>query len=393
MTAASPLLEPDALSKLEASLAQGYALPSAWYTDQTLFERERDLILRRGWHFGAHAGELAKPGDQAISAIAGVPIVLARGEDDVVRGFVNICRHRAHQVVLCNQNQKSMQCLYHGWTYGLDGKLRAAPRSKHEAGFDADAFPLVPISVAKWGPTYWVNVDAGAPPFEAWIAGLQDVVARDLNVDGYRFAFEKRWRIRANWKVFLDNAIECYHCATCHPTLARALEMDPTRHKLSLGEAPTWVTTEIPFRAAKARSGGAEEDVGWIHGGGSDTPPRYLFHWIFPATYFQYTNSARGFDIGAVAVKSVNEIEFRAVFFVPDDMPETEVAARMANYDADPVVGEDVAICERVQAAHEAGLVPPGRLLLNSEWQLQHFQKLIVNAMRSGERIGGGGRN
>jgi phenylpropionate dioxygenase-like ring-hydroxylating dioxygenase large terminal subunit len=371
------LLAPDRLETLKRSLAQGYALPSDWYTDPALFDRERDAVLRRGWHFAAHTDELAKVGDQVVGRVAGVPVVLVRDEAMTVRGFVNICRHRAHQVVLQNQNQRSLQCLYHGWTYGLDGQLRAAPRSKHEPCFDAGDFPLAPVQVFRWGPTVWVNVDRDAPPFEAWTEGLQAVVARHVDVGAHRFAFEKTWRIRANWKVFLDNAIECYHCATCHPTLARALEMDPTRHVLSLG-SPNWVTTEIPFRARAARAGGAESDVGWIHGGGSEAAPSYIFHWIFPTSYFQYTNGGKGFDIGSIRVLAVDEIEFRAVFFVPQDMPQAEVAERMASYDADPVVGEDVAICERVQDAHQAGVAQPGRLMLGSEWHLQHFQQRIV---------------
>jgi choline monooxygenase len=344
----------------------GYALPSVWYTDRDLFNREQAAVLRHGWHYACHEDELGEVGDQLVCRIAGVPVVLVRDETRTIRGFVNICRHRAHQVVLRNQNQQSMQCLYHGWTYGLDGLLRAAPRSKHEACFDNGEFPLLPVQVARWGPTLWVNVDRDAPSFDDWAPGLRDTVAGHLNADDYRYAYTRTFRIRANWKVFMDNAIECYHCATCHPTLARALEMDPTMHTLSAG-GKHWVTTLIPFR--KTRDTGDEK------------APLYWFHWLFPTSYFQYTDNGMGFDIGSINVLGVDEIEFRAVFFVPKTMAQDEVDARISQYAADPVVGEDIAICERVQQAHEAALVPPGRLLLGSEWHLQHFQRVILEMM------------
>jgi phenylpropionate dioxygenase-like ring-hydroxylating dioxygenase large terminal subunit len=368
--------------ELKSSLANGYALPSPWYTDRALFAKERDSVLRKSWHYATHVGELAKVGDQFVCKIAGVPIVLTRDEQNEIRGFVNICRHRAHQVVLAKQNQRSMQCMYHGWTYGLDGCLRAAPRSKLEPGFDVNEFPLMPIQVALFGPTIWVNLDRQAPPFDKWTDGWSDLVkSHSLDLHSHRFGFEKRWIIKTNWKVFLDNAIECYHCPTCHPTLVRALEMDSRQHTLNIG-GDYWISYTIPFRSA--------ENGDWSGGPGgspsesearSDNRPLYHFHWIFPNTFFQYSTRGRGFDIGSVDVRDVDEIEFRNVFFFPTSMSDEEVTNLKTVYDQDPVVGEDVAICERVQVAHEAGLVPPGKLLMNSEAQLQHFQRVLVDMM------------
>ena len=85
--------------ELLESLEAGFALPSSWYTDRALFDQERRRLLRRGWHYGAHTGELSEPGDQVLCQVAGVPVVLVAGEDGEIRGFVNICRHRAHIVV------------------------------------------------------------------------------------------------------------------------------------------------------------------------------------------------------------------------------------------------------------------------------------------------------
>ena len=234
--------------ELLESLEAGFALPSSWYTDRTLFDQERRRLLRRGWHYGAHTGELSEPGDQALCQVAGVPVVLVAGEDGEIRGFVNICRHRAHIVVNEPGNRRTLQCMYHGWTYNLDGCLRRAPRAETELEFDPAEFGLIPVQTAVWGPMVWVNVDRDAPGFFDWIGGLPELVAtHGLDLEAQQYAFEGEWEIPTNWKVFLDNAIECYHCPTCHPGLADVLEMDPELHKLSVG-GRYWISHEVPFR-------------------------------------------------------------------------------------------------------------------------------------------------
>jgi choline monooxygenase len=298
--------------------------------------------------------------------------VLVRDADGV-RGFVNICRHRAHVVVLGAQRRSTMQCPYHAWTYGLDGCLRHAPRSDLEEDFDARPLSLTPVQTAVWGPMIWVNVDLGAPPFERWIDGLPALAQqRGLDVERHRFGFEIEWIVHANWKVFLDNAIECYHCPTCHPELARVLEMDPQRQHAAIG-GRYWSTHTIPFRPVPL---GDRPSVAPTTG---DDARLYHFHWIFPTTYFQY--AGWGFDIGSVSVRGVDEIGFRSITFVADDMSGDEVEAMRERYSGNPTVDQDVAICQQVQRAHATGVARTGRLLLSSEWLLSHFQRVVVESV------------
>ncbi len=358
----------DQLEALIDSLGRGGALPSAWYTDTSIHARERDAILRRGWHYGAHTGQLAVVGDQVVCEVAGVPVVLVRA-DDAIRGFVNICRHRAHIVVLGAQRRSTMQCPYHAWTYGLDGGLRHAPRSDLEPDFDTSELRLAPVQTAVWGPTVWVNIDLGAPEFSSWTAGLPELTSEQgLDVTDHRFGFEMTWTIKANWKVFLDNAIECYHCPTCHPDLSRVLEMDPTRQHMALG-GRFWSNHSIPFRPVPL---GDRQRIAPP----ADERRTYYFNWIFPTTYFQH--AGWGFDIGTVDVRGVDEIGFRSLTFVPTGTSDADVEALRQRYAVNPTVDEDVAICERVQHAHATGVAAPGRLLPSSEWLLSHYQRVVV---------------
>jgi phenylpropionate dioxygenase-like ring-hydroxylating dioxygenase large terminal subunit len=362
----------DEAAQLLASLEAGRALPSSWYTDTAIFERERAL-LRRSWHYGGSADALARPGDRVVCQVAGVPLVLVRDADEI-RGFVNICRHRAHLVATESGNHHTLECQHDGWVYGLDGELRRAPRAEDEATFDAAQFGLIPVQTAVWGPTVWVNVAQDAPPFFDWIAGLPELVAsHGLDVTAQVKVLERSWEIRANWKVFLDNAIECYHCPTCHPSLSQVLEMDPDLHDLMIG-GRWWISHRVPLRKdAVATSPSAPT------GSQNDDSVYYYFHWIFPTTYFQYAGP--GFDIGTVDVLGVNRILFRHLTFLPAGTDPEDIAEHDRRLDEDPTVSEDVAICHRVQRAHQANAVPPGRLLPRSEWLLQHFQRVLIEEL------------
>ena len=103
------------------------------------------------------------------------PVVLVRGRDGELRGFVNVCRHRGFVLCEGDGQRETIQCPYHAWTYDLDGSLRTAPRAEREPGFDKDGLGLHPVSVAEWGPFVFVNPDPEAGSLEEW---LGDVPAR-----------------------------------------------------------------------------------------------------------------------------------------------------------------------------------------------------------------------
>lgn len=363
------------LEELRRAHEAGFALPAHWYTDPVYFGRERDLVLRRSWHFAGHRGELATTGDQLVRSVAGVPIVLLRDRAGEVRGFVNICRHRAHPVVTESGNRKTLQCLYHGWTYNLDGCLHRAPRAEFELEFDRSEFGLVPVQVAVWGPTIWVNVDLDAGPFEEWIEGMPELVrARGVDVDTFDFAFERSWTIEANWKVFLDNANECYHCPTCHTALSAVLDMEVEHQEFMIG-GRYWISHSTPFRREAWNRLYPSKALA-----PDDPLPTYHFHWVFPSTYFQYKGSEE-FDIGSVEIEDVNRIRFRSLVFLQKSATADERRLREERADADPTIPEDIAICERVQTSHAAGFSPQGRLLPRSESLVHHLQGVLLDML------------
>jgi choline monooxygenase len=107
----------------------------------------------------ARLDDLARPGDFVPATILDEPIVITHGTDGELRGFYNVCRHRAGQVALAKGNRKSLQCRYHGWTYGLDGSLRACPEMEETEDFRKEDFGLLPVRVDRWGPFVFANLD------------------------------------------------------------------------------------------------------------------------------------------------------------------------------------------------------------------------------------------
>ncbi|HTU32130.1 MAG TPA: aromatic ring-hydroxylating dioxygenase subunit alpha [Solirubrobacteraceae bacterium] len=207
--------------------------PWSWYTDPAILRREHERIFRRAWQYAGHLGELQGPGSYFASETGPVPVVVTLDNDGVLRGFLNVCRHRGAIVATDARRRSTLQCPYHAWTYGLDGCLRAAPRSGEDPAFDADGLGLVPVSVGTWGPFVFANPDPAAAPLAEALGDLPEVVAaHGLDIEALRCDRRVRYEIRANWKIALENYLECYHCQVNHPGLVevideRRLVLDP----------------------------------------------------------------------------------------------------------------------------------------------------------------------
>ncbi|NKU54873.1 Rieske 2Fe-2S domain-containing protein, partial [Rhodococcus hoagii] len=127
-----------------ARLDAGETLPAPFYYAPEIHRLEQEKIFAKSWQYACHESAVAKPGDYAVTRAGSVPIIVTHGKDGQLRGFVNVCRHRLHAIAEENGNKPLLQCPYHGWTYGLDGQLKTAPRSKREPNFDCSTISLEP---------------------------------------------------------------------------------------------------------------------------------------------------------------------------------------------------------------------------------------------------------
>ncbi|MDA3646714.1 aromatic ring-hydroxylating dioxygenase subunit alpha [Saccharopolyspora indica] len=206
-------------------------LPGHHYTDPELFGLEQERIFHTTWFCAVRAADLAEPGRFRTVQVGRESVLVARGGDGGLRAFLNICRHRGARLCTAESGQvkRSFQCPYHAWTYGTDGKLIAAPNLTSMPDVDRAEHGLVPVALREWLGYAWVCLAEEPPPFEEQVVGA--VTARlggaevidGYGVDGLALGRRIGYDVRANWKLIVENFMECYHCATIHPELTEVL--------------------------------------------------------------------------------------------------------------------------------------------------------------------------
>jgi Rieske 2Fe-2S family protein len=202
-------------------------LAGSYYTDPGIFARERRAIFEDDWLCVARSGDIAKPGQFQTVQAGGESVIAVRQRDGGLRAFLNVCRHRGARVAAEESGQVSryLRCPYHAWSYDLNGRLAAAPNLARMPDIDRSSRGLVPVALREWLGYAWISLAAEPPSFEERVMGA---VAGRLGtaeaIDAYRLgslAVGRRivYDVAANWKLIVENFMECYHCTTIHPEL------------------------------------------------------------------------------------------------------------------------------------------------------------------------------
>ena len=343
-------------------------IPWAWYSDPAILALEHERIFRRSWQYAGHIGELDGPGSYFASATGPVPIVVTRDRDGRLRGFVNVCRHRGAILACGAERRGTLQCPYHAWTYDLDGRLRAAPRSGEDPAFEPGEMGLVPVCVDTWGPFVFANPDPHAPPLAEALAELPGVVAEHgLDVGGLRFHRRVSYEIRANWKIALENYLECYHCPVNHPGLVEVI--DERRLELVADGLRTSQFAPIHPRSLDGR--------GPIDAHGSVTSAQN--HLWFPTLKFNVLPGHPNLSIGPLWPTGPETCAGYLDYWFSDEADERWIAEL---FELDDRVGaEDTALVEAAQRGSSTGMIERGWVLGGAETLIGHFQDFVVSAI------------
>ena len=357
---------------LEHPLADGWTLPASWYSDAAVSVLERERIFARTWQYAGPAEQVSEPASFFATRAGHVPVVVVRDRELVLRAFVNVCRHRGHLVMRDSGCRETLQCPYHAWTYGLDGALRRAPRSEREAGFDAAAFALLPVAVDIWGPFVFVNPDPGAAPLAETLGELPRIVERSgLDFATLRYHSHHEWPIEANWKVVLENYLECYHCPVAHPGFSKVIDVDPDSYALSV--SPTFSSQIGPIRASALAGLGSAPYVPE----GDVTQSQY--HLLWPNTTINIAPGPQNIALERWVPDGLGRtIEVTDYWFGADVPPE--IVQEVLDFDAQ-VGQEDIDLVLSVQAGLDSGTVQQGRLMRESEQLIADFQRRLYDAI------------
>jgi len=211
-------------------------LSQKYYTDNKIFQQEFNKIFSKSWLCCGRSNEILLRGSFITKDIGNDSILILRDNDNKIRAFHNICRHRG--TLICKSTQgtfsKTIQCPYHGWTYDLNGHLSGAPNMNEISNFNKSDYPLYPIEVKDWGGFIFINLSNKKSNFNQYFSSIQSKLS-EWGIDGLITCEEKSYTVNSNWKLIVQNYSECYHCPIIHPKLSDITHYKGGRNDLTSG--------------------------------------------------------------------------------------------------------------------------------------------------------------
>jgi ferredoxin-NADP reductase/phenylpropionate dioxygenase-like ring-hydroxylating dioxygenase large terminal subunit len=358
--------------ELLSAVERGDSLPASWYTDSAITQLEIDRIFSRTWQYVGPLNELVNVGDY-ISGFAGiVPVVVMRNEDGLA-GFVNVCRHRRHQVMKGRGCAKMMQCGYHAWTYDLEGALKGAPRTQNEPNFNPADYPLLPARAEALGPWVFVNLDLNARPVTHYFGGVLDLIAQSgIDLDNLQLWERSEWESGSNWKTMLENFLECYHCAIAHPSFSAAIDVRPESYQLTTFDYFLSQIGHVRDSALEGKSAIKIPDL-------SNGLAQAQYHLLWPNTTISINPGFPNLEIDIWYPNGANSTKGFSEHYFGKGVTK-QFAEQMIAFNAE--VGlEDDDLTLSVQTGLRSGYPKTGRFLTRAEHLAVDFLRLVVNGL------------
>jgi choline monooxygenase len=360
----------DAL-QVDANIARAWTLPAHLYTDANIFAEEKEKIFARTWQVVGHASQVANAGDYFTTELLGEPLVFVRGFDGKLRGFYNVCRHRAGPPAEGCGSRKLFRCGYHGWTYGLDGALISATEIEGVENFRAEDFALAPVRTEEWFSLVFANLDPQARPIGESLGELPRQ-AEKFPFTGMKLFERRTYDMKCNWKTYVDNYLEGYHLPSVHPGLNRELDYNAYVVEPHARGREGYVRQFSPIRGAQP---------------GDAAPRRYQesrenlttdYFWIFP----NWMLNCYPDNVSLNIVLPVAPERSLAIFewYLPERDHSTPAAKASVEF-SDQIQMEDVGICELVQKNLRSRSYSRGRFSVKQEKGVHAFHRIYAECM------------
>ncbi len=356
--------------------ARSYTIPARYYQDHDVYEREKNNIFFCNWWYAGHISQLTNPGDYLTTQIHEQNIFVVRDHSNELRAFYNVCQHRGHELLSGTGSTKLIVCPYHAWSYDLDGTLKGARNTDQMEGFDKCNFSLKSVRTEVFCGLVFINMDPDASPLAEQASELEQEIREYCpNVDSLAFAQRDNYQVACNWKVMIDNFLECYHCHTAHRDFVDLVDMKSYR------SATSGIYSSHISNAAKSTENSAytfeKGDVDFGFAGWFLWPN--LTIWVYPG-------EANLSVLQMIPDGPEQTIEYQD-WFVPKGEPCQQLQDAMA-YQKDILQPEDIGLCESVQRGLKSHGYNQGRFVVDaertelSEHAVHHFQRLVVNALK-----------
>lgn len=354
---------------------RSYSLHADSYLDPRILEAERVSIFHRSWQFLCHGEKLRDCGDYVATDIQGMSVFAVRDGEGVLRAFYNVCKHRAHELVRGAGRKKLITCPYHAWTYHLDGRLRTARETGDMEDFDKRDFCLTAVRVESFCGLVFINLDLKAAPLKEQSGDLaKEVMAYAPDLDSLTFAHRLSYKIKANWKIIVDNFLECYHCPVAHRDFCSLVEMDSYK-----------VTTHGIYSSHMAKAGRTDNTAYGVEGA-SVTDHAVWYLWP-NTTLMRYPGRGNFMVWKFIPVgpdETIEEFDFFLESAAPNDAEREAI-----KYIDEVLQAEDIGLVESVQRGMRTPAFTQGRYVVDksgsgmSEHAVHHFHGLVLEAYRS----------
>ncbi len=195
-------------------------LTGNYYRDPEVLEREFERIFFRSWVLAGREEQLPEVGDYFTFELGPESVLVVRGRDGALRAFYNVCRHRGARLCAAREGrfEGAIRCRYHAWSYALDGALRAVPQPPDADKFPKDSLALYPVAVETWEGFVFLRLDPDGEALLDQLGALPER-ARPFPLASLRVGARAERTVAANWKILVENYMECYHCPGVHPEL------------------------------------------------------------------------------------------------------------------------------------------------------------------------------
>lgn len=356
--------------RADSPLAEASTIPAPWYVDPRVLELERRTVFSRLWQLAGRVDQVRQAGQYLTCDIAGEPVLVVRGNDGILRGFFNVCRHHAAIVMPQPEGKtQNLRCPYHGWTYSLKGELKGTPDFAGVCNFDRATTGLVPVQVDVWEKWVFVKLEAvGSSLPEFLSSGLVNSLRR-LGFEKLHWLERRRYVLSCNWKVFVDNYLDGgYHVPLLHRGLSSIL--DHSEYMIETGERFCLQSSPITKRGGDVRISAVRKGK------------RARYYWIYPNFMI---NAYQGvMDTNLVCPSGVDRTEIIFDFYFAD-ISERSRERNLASIAAsERIQEEDAAICNSVQRGLASPAYAAGRLSVHREAGEHLFHRLLYNDLKAG---------
>ncbi|KAL3694794.1 hypothetical protein R1sor_008445 [Riccia sorocarpa] len=361
--------------------------PSSWYTSPEIFSLELDRVFERRWQAVGYCHQLQKPGDFITGKVGRVRYVVCRDEEGNLRAFHNVCRHHAAAVASGSGCASSFVCPYHGWTYGLDGRLQKAARLGGIRNFTARESGLVPLWVGTWGPFVLIKHRDLSEKETLSEIGDNEVqrqwlgsAAKTLSSSGVDASLShvgrREYRINCNWKVFCDNYLDGgYHVPHAHGGLASALNLKTYNTTLSEKVSIQTCGYAASSRDERYRSTGETSSTGTDDRKKKKKGESVCYAFVYPN--FMINRYGPWMDTNLILPISATQCQVIIDWFLEPSLSNDEALVKSSIDASDVVQQEDIALCESVQEGLQSPAYDVGRYAPKVEYAMHHFHVLL----------------